>query len=51
MRCSSVVEDDQLSEDYIVPSVFNRAVSHAVASAVAKEAERSGIARGGVHLV
>jgi malate dehydrogenase (oxaloacetate-decarboxylating) len=48
---ASVVEDDQLSEEYIVPSVFNRAVSHAVASAVAKEAERSGIARGGVHLV
>src|SRR5204862_8235183 len=42
---ASVVPDDELTEDYIVPSVFNRDVSHAVASAVAKEAERSGIAR------
>jgi malate dehydrogenase (oxaloacetate-decarboxylating) len=43
---ASVVGDEELSEDYIVPSVFNRDVSHAVATAVAKEAERSGIARG-----
>jgi malate dehydrogenase (oxaloacetate-decarboxylating) len=48
---ASVVEDDELSETYIVPSVFNRAVSHAVATAVAREAERGGIARGGVQLV
>jgi len=48
---ASVVEDDELSETYIVPSVFNRAVRHAVATAVAREAERSGIARGGVQLV
>jgi malate dehydrogenase (oxaloacetate-decarboxylating) len=43
---ASVVSDDELAEDYIVPSVFNRDVSQAVASAVATEAERSGIARG-----
>ena len=42
---ASVVSDDELAEDYIVPSVFNRDVSQAVASAVATEAERSGIAR------
>src|SRR3954462_10240670 len=42
---ASVVSDEELSEDYIVPSVFNRDVSLAVASAVANEAERSGIAR------
>jgi malate dehydrogenase (oxaloacetate-decarboxylating) len=42
---ASVVSDAELSEDYIVPSVFNRDVSLAVASAVANEAERSGIAR------
>jgi malate dehydrogenase (oxaloacetate-decarboxylating) len=48
---AGVVEDDELSETYIVPSVFNRAVSHAVAAAVAREAERGGIARGGVQLV
>jgi malate dehydrogenase (oxaloacetate-decarboxylating) len=47
---ASVVADDELTEDYIVPSVFNRDVSHAVASAVAREAKRSGIARGAQQL-
>jgi malate dehydrogenase (oxaloacetate-decarboxylating) len=42
---ASVVSDGELSEDYIVPSVFNRDVSLAVATAVANEAERGGIAR------
>jgi malate dehydrogenase (oxaloacetate-decarboxylating) len=42
---ASVVSDDELSEDYIVPSVFNRGVSQAVAAAVAAEAEREGVAR------
>ena len=47
---ASVVPDGELSEDYIVPSVFNRDVSQAVAAAVAQEAERSGIARGAATL-
>jgi malate dehydrogenase (oxaloacetate-decarboxylating) len=47
---ASVVSDEELAEDYIVPSVFNRDVSQAVASAVATEAERSGIARGSTAL-
>jgi malate dehydrogenase (oxaloacetate-decarboxylating) len=38
---ASVVEDEELDEDYIIPSVFNRDVSQAVASAVAEVAERS----------
>jgi malate dehydrogenase (oxaloacetate-decarboxylating) len=42
---ASVVADDELADDYIVPSVFNRSVAPAVASAVAVEAEREGIAR------
>ncbi len=42
---ASVVSDDELSEDYIVPSVFNRGVSQAVAAAVAQEAARQGVAR------
>ena len=42
---AEVVSDDELAEDYIVPSVFNREVSAAVASAVAEEAEREGIAQ------
>jgi malate dehydrogenase (oxaloacetate-decarboxylating) len=47
---ASIVADDELSEDYIVPSVFNRDVTRAVASAVAHEAECSGIARGAATL-
>ncbi|HEV2076114.1 MAG TPA: NAD-dependent malic enzyme [Thermoleophilaceae bacterium] len=42
---ASVVTPEELSEDYIVPSVFNRGVSQAVARAVAEEAEREGVAR------
>jgi len=44
---ADVVTDDELSEDYIIPSVFNGYVSSCVASAVAREAERSGTARAG----
>jgi malate dehydrogenase (oxaloacetate-decarboxylating) len=42
---ADVVTDDELSEDYIIPSVFNGYVSSCVASAVAREAERSGASR------
>jgi len=42
---AEVVSDEELAEDYIVPSVFNREASHAVASAVAEEAQREGLAR------
>jgi malate dehydrogenase (oxaloacetate-decarboxylating) len=42
---ASVVADDELDEDYIVPSVFNRDVGTAVARAVAEEAERTGASR------
>jgi malate dehydrogenase (oxaloacetate-decarboxylating) len=42
---ASVVADEELDEDYIVPSVFNRDVGTAVADAVADEAERSGASR------
>jgi malate dehydrogenase (oxaloacetate-decarboxylating) len=38
---ASVVGDEELDEDYIIPSVFNRDVARAVASAVAEVAERS----------
>ena len=37
---ASAVADEELDEEYIVPSVFNRDVSQAVAQAVAEEAER-----------
>ena len=38
---ASVVGDDELDEDYIIPSVFNRDVAREVASAVAEVAERT----------
>jgi malate dehydrogenase (oxaloacetate-decarboxylating) len=37
---ASVVADDELDEDYIIPSVFNRDVAREVASVVAEVAER-----------
>jgi malate dehydrogenase (oxaloacetate-decarboxylating) len=42
---AEVVNPEDLSEDYIIPSVFDRAVAPAVAAAVIDEARRDGIAR------
>ena len=42
---SAIVDDSQLHPEYIIPSVFNRAVAPAVAAAVREEAERSGLSR------
>jgi malate dehydrogenase (oxaloacetate-decarboxylating) len=42
---AAVVTDEDLSEDYIIPSVFNRDVAPRVAQAVVEEARREGIAR------
>ena len=42
---AEVVADEDLSEDYIIPSVFDREVAPAVAAAVIEEARRDGIAR------
>jgi malate dehydrogenase (oxaloacetate-decarboxylating) len=42
---ANVVTDEDLSEDYIIPSVFNRDVAPAVAEAVIEEAKQAGIAR------
>jgi len=39
------VAEEDLSEDYIIPSVFDRDVAPAVAQAVIEEARREGIAR------
>src|SRR5436190_439161 len=47
---AGVIGDDELGEDYIVPSVFNDDVCPAVARAVALEAQREGMARTGAHL-
>jgi malate dehydrogenase (oxaloacetate-decarboxylating) len=42
---AEVVTEDDLAEDYIIPSVFNRDVAPKVAEAVVEEAKRDGIAR------
>jgi malate dehydrogenase (oxaloacetate-decarboxylating) len=42
---AAVVTDDDLAEDYIIPSVFNRDVAPTVAKAVVEEARNEGIAR------
>jgi malate dehydrogenase (oxaloacetate-decarboxylating) len=47
---ASIVGDDELREDYIIPSVFNRDVAQAVAAAVASEARSSGLAEAGAEL-
>ncbi len=47
---ASIVAEDELREDYIIPSVFNRDVAPAVAAAVASEARESGLAEAGAEL-
>ena len=42
---AQVVGERELSEDYIIPSVFNRKVVESVAKAVARAAVKSGVAR------
>jgi malate dehydrogenase (oxaloacetate-decarboxylating) len=47
---ADIVSGDELREDYIIPSVFNREVATAVASAVAEEARESGMAGAGAEI-
>jgi malate dehydrogenase (oxaloacetate-decarboxylating) len=42
---AEVVTEDDLAEDYVIPSVFNRDVAPAVAQAVVEEAKEAGLAR------
>jgi malate dehydrogenase (oxaloacetate-decarboxylating) len=42
---AEVVSEDDLSEDYVIPSVFNRDVAPTVARAVVEEAKASGLSR------
>jgi malate dehydrogenase (oxaloacetate-decarboxylating) len=42
---AGVVDAAALSADYVIPSVFNRDVAPAVATAVAAAAVRTGVAR------
>jgi malate dehydrogenase (oxaloacetate-decarboxylating) len=41
---AAIVADDELREEYIIPSVFNRDVADSVAAAVAEQAKRQGTA-------
>ncbi|HET8950318.1 MAG TPA: NAD-dependent malic enzyme [Solirubrobacteraceae bacterium] len=42
---AAIVAEDELREEYIIPSVFNRDVADSVAAAVADEAKRQGAAK------
>jgi malate dehydrogenase (oxaloacetate-decarboxylating) len=42
---AGAITEDELSADYVIPSVFNRAVASAVATAVADAAQATGSAR------
>lgn len=44
---AEIVTEEELREDYIIPSVFNRDVAPAVAAAVAEQARSSGMALAG----
>jgi malate dehydrogenase (oxaloacetate-decarboxylating) len=47
---AAIVTDEELREDYIIPSVFNRDVAPAVAEAVAEQARLGGSAAAGQEL-
>jgi malate dehydrogenase (oxaloacetate-decarboxylating) len=42
---ATVIPDDELGPEYVIPGVFNREVATRVAAAVAEAAERDGVAR------
>ena len=42
---ANVIPEEELSEDYIIPSVFDERVASAVAEAVAEKAKETGVAR------
>jgi malate dehydrogenase (oxaloacetate-decarboxylating) len=42
---ASIVQRDELSEDYIIPGVFDRRVAKRVAHEVARAAHQTGVAR------
>jgi malate dehydrogenase (oxaloacetate-decarboxylating) len=44
---AAIVDENELREDYIIPSVFNRDVAPAVAAAVAEQARNAGTALAG----
>jgi malate dehydrogenase (oxaloacetate-decarboxylating) len=47
---AAIVDESELRDDYIIPSVFNRDVAPAVAAAVAEEARAAGTALAGLEV-
>ncbi len=47
---AAIVDENELREDYIIPSVFNRDVAPAVAAAVAEQARAAGTALAGLEV-
>jgi len=47
---AAIVGENELREDYIIPSVFNRDVAPAVAESVAREARAGGQATAGSEM-
>ena len=45
MALASIIPDDELNEDNIIPAAFDKCVVPAVAKAVAEAARRTGVAR------
>jgi malate dehydrogenase (oxaloacetate-decarboxylating) len=44
---ASIIRPREISDDYVIPSVFDRRVVEAVADGVARAAGRTGVARRG----
>ncbi len=42
---ASIIPDDQIRADYIIPEAFNPVVAQTVAAAVAEAAKKSGVTR------
>ena len=42
---ANTIAEDELHEEYIIPSVFNHSVARTVAAAVIAQAQKDGLAR------
>ncbi len=49
LAIANTISEDELTEDYIIPGVFSDTVVKCVAKAVMQAAQRTGVARNGVH--
>jgi malate dehydrogenase (oxaloacetate-decarboxylating) len=49
LAIANTISEDELTEDYIIPGVFDQSVAKSVAKAVVEAAHRTGVARNGMH--